>query len=213
MFRLVCLAVLGAGCLHAPAAGFAQEAGKPFRTPVESELIFEGSSSFGHFHIFANSWWSELYVGGVEYDRHSWDYFLKARMDYVAEVLPVAILRQPVLTDVWGVPQSPARERVPGLAISPIGLRMMWRSKQRIKPYLIAKGGMIGFDKKALAQQAAYENFLLQIGIGLQARLTKRVDARVGFADVHFSDAFVVPSNPGLDSMTVNGGLSYHFGK
>src|SRR5947209_18555251 len=42
----------------------------------ESELIFEGLGSFGHFHVFAYSWWSYLDVGGIEYDRHSWDRFL-----------------------------------------------------------------------------------------------------------------------------------------
>jgi hypothetical protein len=90
---------------------------------------------------------------------------------------------------------------------------MMWRSKKSIKPYFIIKGGMIVFDKKALSPAAAYQNFLLQIGIGMQARLTQRLDLRVGYADIHFSNAFMVPNNPGLDVMSYNGGLSYHFGK
>ena len=99
------------------------------------------------------------------------------------------------------------------LALSPIGLRMMWRSKKSMKPYFIIKGGMIVFDKKALSPDATYQDFLLQIGIGMQARLTQRLDLRVGYADIHFSNAFMVPSNPGLDVMSYNGGLSYHFGK
>jgi len=238
-FRLNCLSILAALCLLAPQLAHSQESetavvtNTPLdtnapaetdtgvttkthaRQPVESELIVEGEGSFGHYHIFAYTWWSELYTGGVEYDRHSWDYFyrLGARLDYVAEALPVAILRQPVKADIYGDPLSQARQLVPGAALSPIGLRMMWRSKKSIKPYFIIKGGMIVFDKKALSPAAAYQNFLLQIGIGMQARLTQRLDLRVGYADIHFSNAFMVPNNPGLDVMSYNGGLSYHFGK
>ena len=29
------------------------------KQPVESELIVEGLGSFGHYHIFADTWWSE----------------------------------------------------------------------------------------------------------------------------------------------------------
>jgi len=183
------------------------------REPVESELIYEEIGSFGHFYIFADSWWSNLHLAGVEYDRHSWGKFIGARMDYSADLLPLAILTQPSKTDFWGVPRTPNREHVPGLAISPIGLRMMWREGKRIKPYYLIKGGMIGFSKKALSEYASYENFTLQESLGAQFRLTDRWDFRAGFLFFHFSNAFIVPCNPGLDSMTYNAGLSYHPGK
>ena len=83
--------------------------------PVESELAFETRASFGHYHIFAGTWWSYLWLAGLEYDRHSWGNFIGARMDYVAEVLPVVILRQPSTTDVFGDPLAPGHEIVAGL--------------------------------------------------------------------------------------------------
>lgn len=211
-FRLNCLFIL-IFCLLAPGVARSQATETQVKRPVESELIVEGEGSFGHFRIYASTWWSEIYTGGVEYDRHSWGSFLKARMDYVAEVLPVAILRQPAVTDVWGDPLTQSKELVPGVALSPIGLRMMWRSNKSIKPYFLSKGGIIAFDKKALSEDATYGNFLLQIGTGMQARLTQRLDLRVGLGYMHFSNGFIVPSNPGLDSMTYHSGLSYHFGK
>jgi opacity protein-like surface antigen len=183
------------------------------RQPVESELITEGEGSFGHYHIFAYSWWSELYTGGIEYDRHSWNYFLKSQMDWVAEVLPVTILRQPSDTDVFGDPLRPGQFINPGLGIYPVGLRMKWRYDKGWQPYFIVKGGMLFFAHKALSKDAAHENFSLQTGLGMQRRLTKRVDMRLGFEDMHFSDAFVVPSNPGLDVMAYDGGIVYHLGK
>jgi opacity protein-like surface antigen len=189
------------------------QASVPEKQPVESELIIEGEGSFGHFHIFADSWWSELYTGGIEYDRHSWNYFLKSQMDWVAEVLPVTLLRQPSDTDVFGDPLSQARFINPGVGIYPIGLRMKWRYEKGWEPYIIAKGGMLIFAHKALSKDAARENFSLQAGLGMQRRLTRRVDMRAGFEYVHFSDAFVVPSNPGLDSIAYDGGIVYRLGK
>lgn len=186
-----------------------QQAGANDSQP-ESELVFNGFGSFGHFHIFANSWWSDLDVASVEYDRHSWGYAAHARMDYSAEIEPLAVLRQPSATTVWGTPETKQRETLYGAGVMPIGVRMLWRDKTNFKPYLVAKGGVIAFDKKTLSSQASYFNFTLRVGVGTQFRLSDRWDGRVGFTYFHMSDAFVVPSNPGLDSMCYTAGLSYH---
>ncbi|MGA8732123.1 MAG: acyloxyacyl hydrolase [Terracidiphilus sp.] len=184
-------------------------AGSP-RSPVDSELIFEGLNSFGHYHVFAATWWSYLHVGGVEYDRHSWGSFIGARLDYVAEVLPVAFLRQPSKTDVFGDPLTQSKTTIEGLGISPIGLRMIWRDGKNWKPYYMIKGGMIGFTHKALSEQGSYENFTLQQSLGIQFRLNRQLDFRAGLSDFHFSNGFIVPNNPGIDEMSYNAGLSYH---
>ena len=183
------------------------------KQPVESELIVDGAGSFGHYHLLANSWWSELYWGSVEYDRHSWGRFLKAQMDYSAAIQPVMFLKQPSLSNVYGIPLTRNLELVPGIGIAPIGLRMMWRSGKAWKPYLLMRGGLVGFTKKALSQDGSYANLSLQVGIGVQFHVKDRIDMRVGFSDFHFSDAFIVPSNPGLDVMAYSAGLSYHLGK
>lgn len=184
------------------------------KEPVESELILESTNSFGHYHVFAYTWWSYLNVAGIEYDRHSWGKFIGARMDYVAEILPVAILRQPSVTDVFGDPLSgTARTTIAGLGISPIGMRLMWRDGKNWKPYYIIKAGMMAFTQKALSSYASYEDFTLQQSIGMQFRLNDRLDFRAGLSDFHFSNAFIVPNNPGIDEMAYSGGLSYHLGK
>jgi len=184
------------------------------KQPVESELIFESTNSFGHYHVFAYTWWSYLNVAGIEYDRHSWGKFIGARMDYVAEILPVAILRQPSVTDDFGDPISgKARTTIAGLGISPIGLRLLWRDHKNWKPYYTIKGGMMAFTQKALSSYASYEDFTLQQAVGMQFRLNDRLDFRAGISDFHFSNAFIVPNNPGIDEMAYSGGLSYHLGK
>lgn len=180
------------------------------RLPVESDLTYESTNSFGHYHVFGVTWWSYLNVAGVEYDRHSWGKFIGARADYVAEILPLVILRQPSKTDIWGNPQSSQHTAVPGLGISPIGIRLLWRDNRRLKPYYLVKGGIIGFTQKALSSHASYEDFTLQQSTGFQVKLTDRWDLRAGVSDFHFSNGFVVPSNPGIDEMAYTAGLCYH---
>jgi hypothetical protein len=181
---------------------------------VKSDLTVEGLASYGHYKIFASGSGCKLYTGGVEYDRNSWGRFLGARMDYVAEFLPLVLLDAPLTQDLWGTATSPERHIVPGIGFSPIGFRMLWWDHKAIKPYLTAKGGVLVFPQKVLSQDATYVDFSLQSGMGVQAKLTRRLDLRLGlFSDFHFSDAFIVPVNPGLDVMNANIGLTYHLGQ
>lgn len=99
-------------------AGTAREemATKPARPreSVERELTAEGMASYGHYKIFASGSGCKLYTGGFEYDRHSWGYFLGARVDYVAEFLPLVLLRTADTSDIWALqpalPEKPCLE-------------------------------------------------------------------------------------------------------
>jgi hypothetical protein len=224
--RVNFLFMLAALCLLAPQLACSQQTetalaantpleSKPLtRHPVEADITVEGLASYGHYKIFASGSSCHLYTGGVEYDRNSWGRFLKARMDYAAEVLPVVLLDAPVTQDIWGTPTTPNHHIVPGIGFSPIGFRMLWRDHKAVKPYLSAKGGMLIFPQKVLSQQSTYVNFSLESATGVEARLTPRFDLRLGlFGDFHFSNGFLVPVNPGLDVMNANLGITYHLGK
>jgi hypothetical protein len=190
---------------------------EPAAEPLKQELILEALYSYGNYKIFASAFDEKLFDAGIEYDRHSWGYFLHAQVDYVAEFLPFVLLDKPLKTDIFGNPQPGRigkynRQLVPGIGFSPIGFRLQWRSKKTIKPYLEAKGGVLLFDKKVPSSEASYENFSLQSATGLQVKLNDKWGVRLGlFSDFHFSNAFIVPVNPGLDVMNANLGISYHF--
>ncbi len=178
--------------------------------PVESQLIFEGQGSFGNYQIFAQGEDSKLFSSGVAFDRHSWGCLLKAQVYYVGEFLPFVLLDESAVLNYYGVSRSANKQLVPGIGIAPLGFRMLWRDRRVIQPYLMAKGGILVFTKKAESPNASYENLSLRSEIGVQIRMTKHVDLRLGIGDSHFSNAFVVPSNPGLDVMSYMGGIAWH---
>jgi hypothetical protein len=186
----------------------AKKVGHP--RPVESQLVFEDQGSFGNYQIFAQGEDSKLFSAGVEYDRHSWGCMLKAQVYYVAEFLPFVLLEEPAVLNYYGIPRSTDKQLVPGIGITPAGFRVQWRDGKTIKPYLMAKGGFLVFSQKAESPNASYENISLRSEIGIQIRMTKRLDLRLGMGDSHFSNAFVVPSNPGLDVMSYMGGIAWH---
>jgi len=209
-----------------PAAIRAQETGSMPEIPaaqnsarhtVESELTIEGQGSFGNYKIFAQGEHSKLFTAGVEYDRHSWGYFLGSQVDYVAEFLPFVILDQPLYLNYYGVPRGKGAKKrdmqlVPGLGITPIGIRFLWRDGRAFAPFLEAKGGILVFTQKAESPNATYENISLRSELGAEIRLTHRTELTIGMGDYHFSNDFIVPSNPGLDVMSYMGGITYHFG-
>lgn len=180
------------------------------KRPVESQIVFENQGSFGNYKIFAQGEDSKLFTTGVEYDRHSWGCLLKAQVDYVAEFLPFVLLDEPAALNYYGVPLTTNKQHVPGVGITPIGFLLLWRKGATIQPYMMAKGGFLVFSQKAESPNASYENISLRSEIGLQIRFSPRIDLRFGMGDYHFSNAFVVPSNPGLDVMSYMGGIVLH---
>ena len=181
------------------------------RLTRQTEIIYEGLVSYGNYRVFGGAENDKLYVAGVEFDRELWPNLFHARLDAAFELLPVVLLTQPHRTDIWGDTLSRRRNLVPGAGITPIGLRLLWRDGKEIMPYFEAKGTVLGFTQKALSPQATYENWSFQLTQGVKLRLKGRFDLRVGVLnDLHFSNAFVVRSNPALDVMNVNVGLVYH---
>ena len=91
--------------------------------------------------------------------------------------------------DEYGDPLSHHYTTVPGLAVTPVGLRMLWRDGKVWKPYFTVEGGVVGYTQKALSPDGTYLNFTLQTGVGAEPRLTHAWEIRLGAGDFHFSNA------------------------
>lgn len=192
--------------------------------PETSELFFEGYIPYGTFKFAGGETVSTIFYGGVEYDEHNLGTYVNrvsrildfppklvhARLTYAAEILPLVLLRQPVVTDIWGNAITPARKIVPGVAIAPLGFRWMWLDGKAIRPLWTLKAGEALFTQKALSTKATYENFTINSALGMQARLSPRIDLRLAFEYYHMSNAYVNASNPGIDTLGPNFGIVYH---
>jgi len=210
LFSPCCAFAGGAG---ADNAGVTLNSGETEKPPRQSEIIYEGLASYGHYLLFGGSDSAKLWTAGVEYDHPVLPHFPGPRVDFVAEVLPFVLLSQPANADVWGDPLTRQRELVPGIGISPVGFRLLWRDGRRVMPYFEAKGTVLGFTQKALSPDATYENWSFNLTGGMKIKLSSRYDLRLGLlSDLHFSNAFVVASNPAVDFMNASVGLVYHLG-
>ena len=181
---------------------------------MASEIAVTSMVPYGDYRLYSATVRCNAWTVGVEYDRHSWGHFLKSQLDYVVEVIPILILSQPAVSDFWGNAKSPNQQLVPGISISPFGFRMLWRNNKAIRPYVIGKLGAVVFTKKAFSPNASYVNFNVQADLGIQFKLTERVDLRVDpFVFFHVSNGYLAASNPGMDEVAVKTGISYHLGK
>ena len=122
----------------------------PGKQPAENEISVMAMVPDGDYRLFSATVRCYAWTVGLEYDR-SWGHFLKSRVDYVAEILPVVILSQPAVSDFWGNAKSPNQQRVYGVSLSPFGFRFLWRSNKAVKPYMIGKLGSAAFTKKAFS--------------------------------------------------------------
>lgn len=183
------------------------------RRPVESEIAFAGMLSYGNYRIFGAAPRANIWAAGVEYDR-AWGHLVKARIDYVAEVLPFVLLSEPAKANFWGGPESPDQQWVHGFGLSPFGFRFVWRSDARVQPYMTGNAGGIFFPIKILSPNSSYANFNFQGHFGLQVKTRHAYDLRLEpVVYFHVSNGYLAASNPGFDQLGARVGISYHLGR
>lgn len=180
---------------------------------VESEIAVIGGGSIGSLRVYGYANHRQLDIFGVQYARHSWGSLFKARVDYMADLLPVVLLREPKEYAYDSTALTTQRKWVYGAEISPIGVRLLWRRNQRWKPFLMSEGGILYFKDRVLSSGATRLNFSAQFGTGLQYRISRRTQLRFGYSLYHFSDGNIARANPGLDSNLIYTALSFGSGR
>lgn len=176
----------------------------------EGEISIMGMVPDGDYRLFGATVRCHAWTASAEYDRRI-GHILWARFDWVSEVIPFMILSQPKKADFWGGGLTPEQELVPGISISPIGMRFLYRDGKKIRPFFLGKLGAAAFTQKALSPNATYANFNIQAAFGVQYALNNRYDVRVEpFEFFHISNGYLAPSNPGMDQIGWRLGFTYH---
>lgn len=176
----------------------------------KGEISVMGMIPDGDYRLFSATVRCHAWTIGAEYDRRI-GHVLGARFDWATEVIPFMILNQPKDADFWGNALTTAQENVPGISISPIGMRFLYRDGKKIRPFFLGKLGAAVFTQKALSQNATYLNFNIQAAFGVQYALNERYDLRVEpFQFFHISNGYLGASNPGMDQIGWRIGFTYH---
>lgn len=181
----------------------------------DTQLTFLGEKSIGHYRYFGGQNHCTVALGGLQYDHDMGIRFIGSEVYYSADIEAMS-LRQPQYTTAYGdqYAQYPTEfKRVPGIAIAPVGLRYVWLSKHAVEPFFEFMGGMVFFNQKAFSPVGSYYQFTMHESLGVQFRVTHKWGLRLDAGDLHMSNAFVVPSDPGLDSMMIEVGLTRDIGK
>ena len=179
----------------------------------DGEIAVMGMIPDGDYRLFAATVRCHVWNIAVEYDRR-WGHVGKIRLDYVAEIAPFTLLSQPAVADFWGNGLTPEQELVPGLSVSPFGLRFVFREGKKIRPIFVGKLGVIAFTKRAFSPDATYWNINVQAAAGVQYAVNDRFDVRVEpFQFFHVSNGYLARSNPGMDQIGWRIGFSYHLRK
>jgi hypothetical protein len=168
--------------------------------PIESDISVIGGHTVGAVQLVAVGQDRQLDLLGVQYARHSWGGLLGARVDYLAEVIPMLLMHEPAQSAPDSTPLTSARRTVYGADIVPIGCRLMWLGHQRLKPYLQGSGGVVYFTDRVISPEGERLNFTAEFGAGAQMTLTDRLGLRAGYSLFHVSNGDRGRRNPGLDT-------------
>lgn len=187
-----------------------QQVSRPAEAAPKSAFAIETGSSVGNIHIccFADNRRLSLYE--LEYDRR-WGRFLGSEADYVGAFLPLVVVNEPAKYGIDSRALTTARQNHYGVGLAPLGVRLMWRSEKSLRPYLVARSGIMYFANRILSAESMKLNFFPQYGAGVERSLASGLNLRLEYNDVHISNGDVAQRNPGIDFMYINAGLAFQF--
>jgi len=184
---------------------FGQEAGAP-----EEEIGIVAGHSVGSIHLFGYADNREINVLGVQF-AHPMGHILNARFDYMTEVIPVFVLREPKVYGADSRALDTEHKFVHGAGVSPIGARILWRPHSGWRPYLLGRGGILYFNDRVLSTKGTHLQFLAEFGAGVQIKIRPKTQLSLGYSFYHFSNGDIAARNPALDSNFIYCAVNFSF--
>ena len=96
-----------------------------------------------------------------------------------------------------------------GFGFDPIGLKLNFRARQRLQPFIDARGGFIVTTRDIPIDDASSFNYAFGFGGGFDYFLTARRSLRFGYAFRHISNNGLGVYNPGIDAGVIEIGCSF----
>lgn len=96
-----------------------------------------------------------------------------------------------------------------GFGLDPIGLKLNFRARRRLQPFIDTTGGFIVTTRDIPIDQASSFNYKFGVGGGFDYFLSARRSLRFGYAFRHISNNGLGHNNPGIDAGVVEIGYSF----
>lgn len=124
-------------------------------------------------------------------------------LKYTAEIIPVAIIRQPqqghtVNGNPVDLPGN--NQKIYGAGVSPVGLQMNLRRGCILQPYVNGTAGVLYFTDNVPVAGSSNFNFTFGFGAGVEIWYRENQSLIVGYKYQHISNVYSAPQNPGVDS-------------
>ncbi len=124
-------------------------------------------------------------------------------LKYVFEIVPMALVRQPVETPLLsgGFLRDPNRHHTTyGGGANPIGFQLNLRRGHKLQPFFSTHGGFLYFAEQVPVLDSSQFNFTFSFGAGAQVFTSGRTSVSFGYKFHHVSNANTGFRNPGIDS-------------
>jgi hypothetical protein len=125
-------------------------------------------------------------------------------LKYTIDAVPVASLSFPVVetleTPPLGFVTRKERRTITGAGLSPVGLQVNFRRRERVQPFAQASGGFLYFGERVPDERGAQFNFTADFGGGVQWKTSARRAWTLGYRYQHISNGYRADVNPGFDS-------------
>lgn len=136
------------------------------------------------------------------------------KLVYTVDVIPFVRLVQPreaslFATNDGGVVVARSGPDATGAGLSPVGLKFLFRRRERVKPFFHTTAGFIYFDRPVPYDAARRFNFAFDFSGGVQIFSRRRSATTLGYKFHHFSNAGTADINPGVDSHVFYAGFSF----
>jgi len=123
-------------------------------------------------------------------------------LKYTAEIVPVAIIKQPQQGYISGghPVDLPGSQNIYGAGVSPVGLQLNFRRGCMLQPYVNGTAGILYFEDQVPVAESSNFNFSLGLGAGIEVWYQNSQSILLGYKYHHISNGYTHRLNPGVDS-------------
>lgn len=120
-------------------------------------------------------------------------------LKYTLDAVPVASMSFPSV-ETTGTGFREVRKTITGAGLSPVGVQLNFRRRERVQPFAQVSGGFLYFGERVPDTRGAQFNFTGDFGGGVQWKTGARRAWTVGYRYHHVSNGYRADVNPGFDS-------------